>query len=171
VGLKGDGTVVAVGENSLGQCDVGLWADIVQVDAGKWHTVALKPDGTVVAVGGNPAASRACFIATATYGTPMAEEIQILREFRDVYLLSNPLGQALVAVYYQVSPPMAEFIAEHPSLKPIVRAGLLPAIAMSAVAINTSPAEKMAIIGSVVLVPVPVMVWTRRRRGKVSQYL
>jgi hypothetical protein len=32
-----------------------------------------------------------CFIATAAYSTPMAEEIQILREFRDEYLLTNSL--------------------------------------------------------------------------------
>jgi len=81
-----------------------------------------------------------CFIATAAYGTPMAEEIEILREFRDEYLLTNPLGRALVDVYYRVSPPIAEFITEHPSLKPIVRAGLLPVVAMSAVVVNTSPA-------------------------------
>lgn len=40
---------------------------------------------------------------------------------------------------------MAEFITEHPSLKPIVRAGLSPAVAMSTVAVNTTPAEKKAI--------------------------
>ncbi len=88
-----------------------------------------------------------CFIATAAYGTPMAEEIQILRQFRDEYLLTNPLGQALVDLYYRVSPPIAEFITEHPSLKPIVRAGLVPAVAMSTVAVNTTPAEKAAIVG------------------------
>jgi hypothetical protein len=58
-----------------------------------------------------------CFIATAAYGTPMAEEIQVLREFRDEYLLTNPVGQGLVGFYYRVSPPIAEFITEHPSLK------------------------------------------------------
>ena len=79
-----------------------------------------------------------CFIATAAYGTPMAEEIQILREFRDEYLLTNPLGKAFVEFYYRVSPPIAEFITEHPSLKPIVRAVLLPAIAMSTVVVNTT---------------------------------
>ena len=28
VGLKSDGTVVAVGNNEFGQCDVGSWRDI-----------------------------------------------------------------------------------------------------------------------------------------------
>jgi len=111
-----------------------------------------------------------CFIATAAYGTPMAGEIQILREFRDGYLLTNPLGQALVDVYYGVSPPVAEFITEHPSLKPVVRAGLLPAVAMSAVAVNTTPVEKMVIVGLLVLVAVAAAVWARRRRGRGPQY-
>ena len=111
-----------------------------------------------------------CFIATAAYGTPMAEEIQILREFRDEYLLTNPLGQALVGVYYRVSPPIAEFITEHPSLKPIVRAGLLPAVTMSTVAVNTTPVEKTAIVGLLVLVSVALAVWAMRRRGRDPEY-
>ena len=51
VGVKSDGTVVAVGRNNYGQCNVGSWTDIVQVAAGDGHTVGLKSDGTVVAVG------------------------------------------------------------------------------------------------------------------------
>jgi hypothetical protein len=51
VGLKDDGTVVATGDNSYGQCDVDSWTGIVQVAAGSYHTVGLKNDGTVVAVG------------------------------------------------------------------------------------------------------------------------
>jgi uncharacterized repeat protein (TIGR02543 family) len=53
VGLKPDGTVVAVGDNDDGQCDVGGWMGIMQVSAGGYHTVGLKSDGTVVAVGLN----------------------------------------------------------------------------------------------------------------------
>ncbi len=53
VGLKKDGTVVAVGDNDYGQCDVSDWTDIVSVAAGDMHTVGLKKDGTVVAVGYN----------------------------------------------------------------------------------------------------------------------
>jgi len=106
-----------------------------------------------------------CFIATAAYGTPMAEEIQILREFRDEYLLTNAVGRALVDAYYTISPPIAEFITEHPSLKPIVRAGLLPAVAMSTITVNTTPVEKMAIVGLLVLA-----IWATRRRGRGPQY-
>jgi hypothetical protein len=34
---------------------------------------------------------------------------------------------------------MAEFVTEHPSLKPIVRVGLMPAVAITSIVINTSP--------------------------------
>ena len=53
VSLKRDGTVVAVGDNVYGQCEVSGWQDIVAVSAGYGHTVGLKRDGTVVAVGRN----------------------------------------------------------------------------------------------------------------------
>ena len=53
VALQTDGTVVDVGSNEYGQCDVGSWCDIVAVSAGGCHTVGLRTDGTVVAVGDN----------------------------------------------------------------------------------------------------------------------
>ncbi|MCK4788571.1 MAG: hypothetical protein KAV87_32820, partial [Desulfobacteraceae bacterium] len=55
VGLKPDGTVVAVGYNIDGQCNVSGWTGIVQVAAANYQTVGLKADGTVVAVGSNDA--------------------------------------------------------------------------------------------------------------------
>ena len=53
VGLKADGTVVAVGDNSDGQCNVSGLKNIVAVSAGSGYTVGLRADGTVVAVGRN----------------------------------------------------------------------------------------------------------------------
>jgi len=111
-----------------------------------------------------------CFIATAAYGTPMAKEIEILREFRDKYLLTNPVGKGLVEFYYRVSPPIAEFITQHPSLKPIVRVGLLPVVAMSTVAVNTTPVEKMGVVGLLVLVSVALAVWATRWRGRDPEH-
>jgi hypothetical protein len=53
VGLEADGSVVAVGWNDDGECNVGNWTGIVQVAAGLFHTVGLRADGTVVAIGCN----------------------------------------------------------------------------------------------------------------------
>jgi hypothetical protein len=174
VGVKSDGIVIAVGNNSDGQCNVAGWTNITA--AGYLHTMGLNWDGSVVALGCNcspPSQSttqskRLCFIATAAYGTPMAEEVQILREFRDKYLLTNPPGRAFVDFYYRVSPPIAEFITEHPVLKPIVRVGLVPAVVMSTVAVNTTPAAKMAIAGLLVLISLAI--WLTRRRGRGPEH-
>jgi len=114
---------------------------------------------------------RDCFIATAAYGTPMAEEVQVLRDFRDGYLGTNPLGQALVGLYYRVSPPMAEFICEHPVLKPVVRVGLAPAVAMSTVAVNATPAQKMAALAVVTVYSVTAMLWATRRLKRRPEQL
>jgi hypothetical protein len=178
-GVKPDDTAVAVGTNSAGQCDVGDWTNITAAEAGYLKMVGLNWDGSVVALGcncsppslPNPSSRDYCFIATAAYGTPMAGEVQILREFRDKYLLTNPPGRAFVDFYYRVSPPIAEFITEHPVLKPIVRASLVPAIVMSTIAVNTTTAEKMAIAGLLVLISVALAVWTKRLRRRGTKYV
>jgi hypothetical protein len=62
-----------------------------------------------------------CFIATAAYGTPTAEQIDVLREFRDVVLLESTVGSKFVALYYQLSPPVADFISGSSFLRTLVR--------------------------------------------------
>ncbi|MFU8796096.1 MAG: InlB B-repeat-containing protein [Dehalococcoidia bacterium] len=62
-----------------------------------------------------------CFIATAAYGTPSAEQIDVLREFRDVVLAENRLGSRFVTLYYQLSPPVAEVISESSVLRTLTR--------------------------------------------------
>jgi hypothetical protein len=66
-----------------------------------------------------PPPSGGCFIATAAYGTPTAEQIDVLREFRDVVLLESIPGSQFV--YYQLSPPIADFIAGNELLRTLVR--------------------------------------------------
>ena len=51
VGLRADGTAIAAGGNTFGECDMTGWSGMVEVAAGYAHTVGLKSDGTVVAVG------------------------------------------------------------------------------------------------------------------------
>jgi len=69
-----------------------------------------------------------CLIATAAFGSPLAREVAVLRVFRDRVLVPNPVGRALVAAYYRLSPPLARTIAQHEALKTTTRAMLRPAI-------------------------------------------
>jgi hypothetical protein len=50
-GLKADGTVIAIGDNSHGQCDTDDWQDIIAVAVDGMQTFGLKSDGTIVAAG------------------------------------------------------------------------------------------------------------------------
>jgi len=75
-----------------------------------------------------PPPSGGCFIATAAYGTPAAEQIDVLREFRDVVLLESIPGSQFVALYYQFSPPVADFIAGNELLRTLVREFLIDPI-------------------------------------------
>ena len=69
-----------------------------------------------------------CFIATAAYGSYLHPQVQLLRNFRDEYLLTNTAGRAFVTSYYRNSPPVADFIARHPVVRGITRLALTPLV-------------------------------------------
>lgn len=66
-----------------------------------------------------------CFIATATYGSPLAPEIQILREFREYKLRPSASGQKFISLYEKYSPPFADWLSGQPFARLIVRQFLL----------------------------------------------
>jgi hypothetical protein len=89
----------------------------------------LLQDAEVGSNSGAPqASSKSCFIATAAYGSFESPYVEILRDFRDRYLIPSPWGRSLVDAYYRISPPIAEFIEEHPSAAFITRFLLFPVI-------------------------------------------
>ena len=69
-----------------------------------------------------------CFIATAAFGSYIDPNVQVLRDFRDEYLLTNSLGRVFVRFYYEVSPSLAEYIREHEGLRTATRLGLVPVV-------------------------------------------
>ena len=70
-----------------------------------------------------------CFIATAAFGHYSAPQVQLLRDFRDRFMLTNAPGRAFVAWYYRYGPHGARFLNQHPVFKPLVRVLLLPVVA------------------------------------------
>ena len=69
-----------------------------------------------------------CFIATAAFGSYLDPHVMVLRHFRDDVLLQSELGSAFVTFYYTHSPPIADFIAQHDTLRMLMRFALTPLI-------------------------------------------
>jgi len=71
-----------------------------------------------------------CLIATATYGSELAPQVQMLREIRDNQLMNTESGSAFMTTfneaYYSFSPYIADMERENPMFKEIVKAGLTP---------------------------------------------
>ncbi len=76
----------------------------------------------------------------------MEPHVKILRNFRDRILLQNSIGKGFVGLYYTYSPPIADFIAKHDSMKAFIRISLLPVVGMSWVALKIGPITTMAVI-------------------------
>ena len=101
--------------------DVTTWVDQVN-DIVYGQPTTLSPFAVGEGAGGGGGGGEVgCFIATAAYGTSTGEKLDTLRTFRDEVLLQNSLGSQLVALYYEVSPPLADFISGHEALRTLIR--------------------------------------------------
>lgn len=69
-----------------------------------------------------------CFIATAAFGSYLDPQVVVLRHFRDNVLMKSSPGRSFVKLYYTYSPPVADFIYEHDSLRLLTRWALTPLI-------------------------------------------
>ena len=73
-----------------------------------------------------------CLIATATYGSEMAQQVQLLREIRDDKLLSTSSGSAFMtgfnSLYYAFSPTIADLERQSPVFKEAVKLTITPLI-------------------------------------------
>ena len=113
---------------------------------------------TLLELNGADAAKREdvrCFIATAAWGTSRA--VADLRWWRDNFLLTHSWGRAFTAFYYQHSPPIAAFIADHELLRTLTRIVLL--VPLTFVLLCKYPLLLITLLGMMLY----VMVRTQRR--------
>ena len=117
-----------------------------------------------------------CLIATATYGSELATEVQQLRELRDNQLLQTESGTAFMGtfndIYYSFSPVIADYERENPLFKEIVKITITPMISSLSLMENANSESEVLGIGlSVIMlnigmylgVPAVVIVGIRKR--------
>jgi hypothetical protein len=107
---------------------------------GTWRVKAKLPeDPTYIAAESSEvqitveevrAEEKKCIIATVTFGSEVALEVNLLRSFRDGLILSTEAGRsfyvAFDTLYYSWSTPVASLIEANPALKPLTRAMIYP---------------------------------------------
>ena len=117
-----------------------------------------------------------CLIATATYGSELATEVQQLRELRDNQLLNTESGTQFMGmfndVYYSFSPVIADYERENPLFKEIVKITITPMISSLSLMENANSESEVLGIGLSVIalnlgmylgVPAIVVVGIRKR--------
>jgi hypothetical protein len=67
-----------------------------------------------------------CFVATATYGSAIAPQVEALRRVRDRLRAGSPLAAAAVGLYERASPPMASVLRGSDVGRALVRQALAP---------------------------------------------
>ena len=104
----------------------------------------------------NSSSGGGCLIATATYGSEMANEVQQLRELRDNQLLQTESGTAFMGtfndIYYSFSPTISDMEREHPMFKEAVKLAITPMISSLSLMENANSESEVLGLGLSVIV-------------------
>jgi len=91
-------------------------------------TTVVPPEEYKEANNGNE--DGGCLVATAAYGTEMADQVQLLREIRQNVLMQTGSGASFMTAfnqfYYSFSPAVADWERQSPAFKQVVKAAITP---------------------------------------------
>ncbi|MCG3780166.1 MAG: putative Blue (Type 1) copper domain protein [Nitrosopumilus sp.] len=131
---------------------------------------------TVVATQESEENGGGCLIATATYGSELAPQVQLLREIRDNSLLQTESGSAFMAtfndIYYTFSPTIADYERESPIFKEAVKFAITPMITTLSIMENANSESEVLGLGLSIIalnlamyigIPAVVIVGIRKR--------
>ena len=107
IGKAQDCFIAIARSETVAPNDEGGWEAGVRRRARETAAAALK--------------EKKCFIATAAYGSEDCMEVQVLRRFRDDYLLKTSPGKFFVSLYCNLSPTIAVIIEQSETLRHICR--------------------------------------------------
>jgi hypothetical protein len=107
--------------------------------------------------------NKSCFIATAAFGSSMAPQVELLRQFRNHFLLPYSTGRKFVRLYYQYSPPFADYIAKHDFLRTVTRTLLWP-IVFAAKLISVIGLGGFLLVSNLIIVLAGFLYFRRRQK-------
>ncbi|QUC64337.1 hypothetical protein NsoK4_07880 [Nitrosopumilus sp. K4] len=118
-----------------------------------------------------------CLIATATYGSEMAPQVQLLREIRDSKVMSTESGASFMAgfnqFYYSFSPYVADYERENPVFKEMIRIGITPMLSTLSIMSMADSEQEILGYGIAVImmnvgmyVAAPAMIVLKIKKGK-----
>ena len=92
-----------------------------------------------------------CLIATATYGSELAPQVQFLREIRDNTVLSTASGASFMtgfnSLYYSFSPTIADLERDNPVFQEAVRVFITPMISTLSIMTLADPGSESDVLG------------------------
>jgi hypothetical protein len=143
-----DGTMLIV--NHINDYTLKEWTD-VSTFSKNVSTEPVKETTSVKSGNGG-----GCLIATATYGSEMAPQVQMLREIRDNQLMNTESGTAFMStfndIYYSFSPIIADYQRENPYFKEAVKLAITPMISTLSLMENAESESEVLGLGLSVIV-------------------
>ena len=162
--------IQSIGAN-MGVAVVDMWAavapnwggwsgDGIHPNDGGYNVMAMAWDGAIICSGSDGGSSGGggggggggCFIATAAFGSELEPHVYLLKQFRDQILLPKQWGKQFVSLYYKYSPPVADMIAQHETLKGVVRVMLYPLLFLSYMLLKATILQQLFFVFSCMVV-------------------
>lgn len=113
------------------------------------HTIKISGSETVSTLASKSGGG--CLIATATYGSELAPQVQQLRELRDNHLLQTESGKSFMSsfngLYYSFSPIIADWERENPAFKEFVKISLTPLISSLSILNHVDMDSESSVLG------------------------
>mgnify|MGYP007070556408 FL=1 len=113
--------------------------------------VPIQNETSIVPIQNKTSSKGGCLIATATFGSELAPQVQQLRELRDNKLLESESGTLFMnsfnALYYSFSPTIADYERENPLFKEAVKIALTPMISSLSILNYVNMDSEVTVLG------------------------
>ena len=124
-----DEIIIGTGFGCVTDIEIGQDGFLYVVSLSQGTIYRILPANNIVDIN-DSSNGGGCLIATATYGSELALQVQQLREIRDDHLLGTESGTSFMnsfnKFYYSFSPVIADYERENPIFREMVRLSLTP---------------------------------------------